>query len=548
MFPQPSNPAPHMSIRIGTRGSDLALWQAHRTRDLLESLGQESELIIIKTSGDLIQDVPLTADLGRSFFTKEIEDALLDKRIDLAVHSLKDLAVEQPEGLTLACVPERANPKERLLVRSDCFDAQGEAGIQLRNGSKLGTSSPRRRKRLGELRPDLEFAELRGNVPTRIDKLRRGDYDAILLACAGIERLGLDLEGLEIQDLGPDLLAGAPGQAALGWQCREDDKELLELLARVEDRPAARCTAVERGLLKALGGGCSLPLGSYAVLDGEQVHLRAFLYHPEHEGSCLSVDLRMDDDEALVREAADALSPALRRPLEGMSILLLGGPEIPALGHELGTAGARVQHLHCLDLQPLPVDDSVIETLGKADHILLASRTAARILSDLCEDQGLEISPHCAILVPGRQTASLTRRLFPDHQVILGDPPRSEGMGRVAYERGAEIVMALGADEGNLDGLEFLSRKGIVGRHVGLYRSVPRSPTSLDTPDGFDAAVYLSPKAIEGLPPEGLTNRARILALGPTTGRALADRTGQDVTTSPRPDLQGLLTVLLPKD
>jgi len=537
-----------MSIRIGTRGSDLALWQAHRTRDLLKSLGHDSELIIIKTSGDLIQDVPLTADLGRSFFTKEIEEALLEKRVDLAVHSLKDLAVEQPEGLTLACVPERANPEERLLVRSGSFDSEGTNGIQLKPGSKLGTSSPRRRKRLRELRPDLEFAELRGNVPTRIDKLRRGDYDAIMLACAGIERLGLDLEGLEVQDLGPDILAGAPGQAALGWQCRVDDTELLTLLARVEDLPAARCTAVERGLLKALGGGCSLPLGSYAVLDGDQVHLRAFLYNPATDGACLSIDTRMEDDQLLIQRAAETLSPALHRPLAGKSILLLGGAELPALGRELETAGATVQHLCCFENETLPVKDSVLTALHKADHILLASRTAAQILADLCETRELALSPLCAILVPGEQTASLARQLFPEHQVLVGEPPRSEGMGRVAYKRGAEVVLALGADEGNLDGLEYLSEKGIVGQHVGLYRSIPKSPTSDGAPAKFDYAIYLSPKAIEGLPPESLTAKARILALGPSTGRALGERIGKDVETSPSPDLRGILPLLIQND
>jgi len=534
-----------MSIRIGTRGSDLALWQAHRTQDLLQSLGEESELVIIKTSGDRIQDVPLTADLGRSFFTKEIEEALLEKRVDLAVHSLKDLAVEQPEGLILACVPERANPKERLLVQSDRYDIKGRAGVHLAQGSRLGTSSPRRRKRLGQLRPDLEFAELRGNVPTRIQKLRDGEYDAILLACAGIERLGLDLSGLEIQDLGPDLLAGAPGQAALGWQCREDDTQLRELLAKIEDRPAARCTAVERGLLKALGGGCSLPLGSFAELDGDQVRLRAFLYNPEEVGPCIEIDLVSQDDEALIQQAAESLAPALHRPLVGKSILLLGGPELPRLAQDLEAAGACVEHRTCFEIEALPVEESNVDALRHADHVLLASRTAARMLADLCQDQDLQLAENCTIVVPGEHTASLVRERFAGLRVLVGDPPRSEGMGRVAYKRGAQVVLALGALGGNLQGLEYLGSKGIVGQHIALYRSVPKRPSTDGIPDDLDLAIYLSPKAVEGLPPAELPEASLALALGPSTGLVLAELLDSRAGTAPSPDLPGILSVIL---
>ena len=209
-------------IRIGTRGSDLALWQArYIAGELKERTGAEPELVIVKTQGDRIQDVPLTPDLGKGFFTKEIEDGLLANEFDVAVHSLKDLAVTMPDGLCLAAVTERANPGETLLVRSEAFDeTSDDEMLPLIPGARLGTSSPRRRMFVLDRRPDLELLDLRGNVPTRVSKLREGRYDAILAATAGLDRLGLELSDLRVVRIEAEGFPGAPGQGALGIQAR----------------------------------------------------------------------------------------------------------------------------------------------------------------------------------------------------------------------------------------------------------------------------------------------------------------------------------------
>ncbi|MFQ5507491.1 MAG: hydroxymethylbilane synthase, partial [Planctomycetota bacterium] len=302
-------------IRIGTRGSELALWQARKIAARIRELtGESPELSVITTRGDRIEDVPLTAELGRSFFTKEIEEALLRDRIDLAVHSLKDLAVEQPRGLCLAAVVERISSRERLLMRPEAVDreAEGDSGLPLGPRAVVGTSSPRRRRRLLELRPDLRIKELRGNVPTRVKKLEDGHYDAVLLACAGLERLGIRPAGLASVDLPEWLFPGAPGQGALGIQCRANDAELRGLLARIDDPTTALLTRSERSLLAQLGGGCNLPLGCHCALRPEGGYrLAAFLFPASEEHASLSVHLSGEDPEALATEAARTLGLAL---------------------------------------------------------------------------------------------------------------------------------------------------------------------------------------------------------------------------------------------
>lgn len=264
-------------VRIGTRGSDLALWQARRVSELMRStLRLDTELIVVKTQGDKVQNVSFHKMEGKGFFTKELQDALLDDRVDLVVHSLKDLPVDHPEGLTLAAVPERTDPADVLLARGGLLAPSASAPLGLPPGSVLGTSSLRRAAQSLALEPELEIKPLRGNVPTRVGKLREGAYDAIMLAAAGVDRLGLDLAGLDRLDLTPEVVLPAPGQGALAIECRADD-DLAVRLESLNDRHSARCVDAERSLLKMLGGGCHLPLGCLATEDDGAVRLQAAL-------------------------------------------------------------------------------------------------------------------------------------------------------------------------------------------------------------------------------------------------------------------------------
>lgn len=246
---------------IGTRGSDLALWQANFVKDSLLDIGITADLKIIKTQGDRILHLSLDKLEGKGFFTKELEEELLAGTIDLAIHSHKDLPTENPPGLIIAAVSEREDPSELLLILKDCVDLHQKLSVKY--GGIVGTSSNRRKAQLLAYRPDLDIIDLRGNVPTRVGKLRSENYDAIMLAKAGVTRLGLDLSDFHVEELSPTELVPAPAQGALAIQVRENDKELFDALQALHHPDVAEELAVERKVLKLFGGGCHLPLGCY---------------------------------------------------------------------------------------------------------------------------------------------------------------------------------------------------------------------------------------------------------------------------------------------
>ena len=256
-------------LRIGTRASALALWQARHVQSLIGALSGAPgiELVPVVTTGDLQTEVPLWAVRGRAFFTKELDRALLEERIDLAVHSLKDLPTELEAGLALIAVLPREDPRDALVSHS------GQPLAQLPPGARLGTSSLRRRAFLARARPDLELHELRGNVPTRLQRLQRGDYNAIVLAAAGLKRLGLQqhiTQRLPVEEFPP-----AVSQGAIGVCARADDAHTARWLAQLDDPATRLATTAERALLQRIEGGCQVPLGALATLSGSTLRLSA---------------------------------------------------------------------------------------------------------------------------------------------------------------------------------------------------------------------------------------------------------------------------------
>jgi len=265
-------------LRIGTRGSELALWQARRVAELIQKrLGNRSELVTISTKGDRIQNVSFDKMEGKGFFTKELQLALLEQRVDLVVHSLKDMPTEEPSGLEIAAIPERAPAGDLLISSKGVLNLEKAPPLGLPEGSRLGTSSLRRAAQVLALQPDLRIKALRGNVPTRVRKLREGQYDAIVLAAAGLRRLNLDLEGLDEFDLPPLLMLPAAGQGALAIETRRDDP-LTAGISVLDDPAVARLVHAERHLLELMGGGCHLPLGCMAAATaGGEIRLDAVL-------------------------------------------------------------------------------------------------------------------------------------------------------------------------------------------------------------------------------------------------------------------------------
>ncbi len=288
-------------LAIGSRGSALALWQAEHVRKLLEErAGISAEVIVIKTSGDKIDHLPFGQVGVKGMFVKELEDALFDGRVDMAVHSLKDLPSEIPDTLILAAICEREDVRDALITRS------GQTLDELPQGARIGTSSVRRQSQLRHYRPDLQVCEMRGNVDTRLAKLARGDCDAIVLAKAGLDRLGMSHRITQV--LSAEISLPAAGQGALAIETRKEDGELQRHLAALDHEITRRCIGQERALIAALNGGCHVPIGAWARIENEMLKLDAAVLSPDGS-ECLRENAsgKGDDVQALGLQVADLL-------------------------------------------------------------------------------------------------------------------------------------------------------------------------------------------------------------------------------------------------
>lgn len=300
-----------MTLRLGTRASLLATTQSGRVAAALEALGHPCELVTISTLGDRVTDKPFAEVGAPGVFVREIEQALLDGTIDLAVHSYKDLPTASPEGLVIAAVSERLDPADVLVVDERSLVAANPGELPLPSGARVGTSSSRRVALLRDLRPDLEMAPLRGNVPTRLSKCLAEPLDAIVLAASGLERLGAaadsHLEGLHVQRLSPELFVPAPSQGALAVQVRAES-EALAIVARL-DRPQDRAAAeAERAVLRGLEGGCQTAIGAWLQWSGERCTLHGAMEHPE--GLKRSVATGTQEDlPRLIEQIVEELAP-----------------------------------------------------------------------------------------------------------------------------------------------------------------------------------------------------------------------------------------------
>jgi hydroxymethylbilane synthase len=293
-------------LRIGSRGSQLALWQAHHISALLRERGHDVELEIIKTTGDKITDVALAKVGTKGMFTKEIEEALAEGRIDLAVHSLKDLPTELSQGFEIAAVTTRENPRDAFCSR------KYETIEDLPRAARVGTSSLRRQAQLKAVRPDLDIHPLRGNVDTRLRKLEAGEYDAIILAAAGLNRLGKTQ--LVKQVIPAEVMCPAAGQGALGIEIRAGDSGTRQHLAFLDDAAARATTTCERALLNKLGGGCQVPIGAFAEQRDGRLHLEAIVADA--------------DGSKVLRESRDGSDPVQLGESVGEILLQRGGDAI----------------------------------------------------------------------------------------------------------------------------------------------------------------------------------------------------------------------------
>ncbi len=576
-----------MKVRIGTRGSDLALWQARHVTALLAQCGASAEIVVLKTRGDLIDDVPLQQLEGKAFFTAEIERALLANEVDLAVHSHKDLPTEDTPGLAIGAVPARGPQGERLLVARGAHDPDAPF-LPLKRGARVGTSAPRRNEQLKTLRPDLEVLDLRGNVPTRVKRLQEGRYDAIVLACAGLERLKLDVGDLVAFDLPEDLLTPAPAQGALALQVRAGDTELLRLCReRLHDSATAQAIAAERSLLVTSGGGCSLPLAAAvrAATGAETAgagRVGADRRRPQspppqaggprqgRESGALSTQ---EPGEVAATATATAPTtapatatfvahsflgaghPASLQPAARFARWSVGYGATPAAA--IAAARAKLDTGAATGFGPFgglsialagaAADGSV---LGERLESLGATVTLERLI-ELAPIAGVDLATPLAALRPGDVLAVTSRqaaRLLAGHQVphgveiaavgracaralaeiglvasIVGDGGGEALAARLAPPANARVFWPC-AEEALPEFAAALEARKLELRKLAIYRTTRVKAPQLAA--GVDVRVYMSPSAVEAaLEWERAhpTNTTRRFALGHATARALED-------------------------
>jgi hydroxymethylbilane synthase len=487
-------------ITIGTRGSELALWQAYHVKAQLEAIGQKVQIKIIKTSGDQIQDLSFDKMEGKGFFTKEIETELLAGTIDLAVHSHKDLETDQPEGLKVACVSEREDPADILLILPDHFDPS--QNLSLKAGTIVGTSSARRKAQLMAFRHDVQIKDLRGNVPTRIQKLREGQYGAIVLAAAGVKRLNIDLSEFKVVRPDPREFIAAPAQGVLGLQIRESDVELDKILQTLNNPAAAKEIAVERRVLNQFEGGCQLPLGVHCINDNGVYKAWAAL---GNESGVQRVYAENTDNEIVADEI--------------LRLLSLDMPELTVFISKKITAGSLF-NLRFLGENIKIISESLIDVKGieftaipKSDWVFFTSRNSAKYFFKQHPD------------IAGRKIACVGSGTY---QEVVKYSSRIDYVGNdVDIKKVGEQFAALAGKEIVLFPLSTISR-----RTVQQFFKNPEQVIDFPTYETIekkdfdlpfcDVLVFTSPSSVRAyINKYPIKENQKVVAMGPTTGKEL---------------------------
>lgn len=489
------------SIIIGSRGSDLALWQAHFVRDQLTQLGYSVQIEIIKTQGDRIQHLSFDKLEGKGFFTKELEEALLEGRIDLAVHSHKDLPTTAPDGLQVAGVSYREDCSESLLIRNDCYDPL--LPLHVKYGATVGTSSLRRKSQLQHLRPDLHIIDLRGNVPTRVQKLKEGNYDAVMLASAGLNRLALDLQGMHREVLSPRQFIPAPAQGVLAYQIRENDTRIEEAIRAIHHPDIAHQIYAERKVLNQLDGGCQLPLGVYCEPHRDKFRAWASLL-PLDGSPFRTVFAESFNPETLAGKLLDAL----RRKGNRSVYISRDADEAPQFISMVTATGDRV-----IAHNPVAYETVEVPVIPYADWIFFSSiRTVSHFF-----EQDLAIPANVRIAALGSGTAAaLRQRGFEPEFVGADGATRDTAEAFLPLARQTEVLFPVA--ENSLRSIQ----KGIEAHcrvhDVVVYRSEPAVlPATIDA----DIYVFTSPGTVEAFVDQLGLPQGPVVSIGKTTSEAL---------------------------
>lgn len=523
-----------MKLTIGSRGSQLALYQANLIKSFLAFRGVVADIKIIKTTGDKIDYLSFDKIEGKGFFTKELEEALLAGEIDLAVHSLKDLSTQMPAGLRIGAYCNPEDPSELLLVRPEAFDENQK--LYMKRGGTLGTSSVRRQAQAAYFRPDLRIEPLRGNVPTRIQKLKDGRFDAILLARAGVERLKIDTGDLKRIVLDRFEFIPAPGQGILAIEIRDNDLRTGQIVASLNEPDAEATAKLERGLLARFDGGCQLPLAVTSEKRNGKFFLRAFLGKKTSEGwgnpalfEGAAVEIA-EIQEIAYRELSEKSSTGLGK--EKVNVLITRSrEEAESLFAELF---GKLEPVYYPDFTIIPNYDSaqlrdVLHRLNDFDWIIFTSKNSVRIFDKIIEDNSLTIESKTRIAAVGKKTAEYLEFLewkvafYPMEESSLG---LLKELPQIIDGDHKKILLPLGleAPEVLQNGLKAL---GHSVQRINIYRTTPAAKETLPTLDSLsiDYYIFTAPLTVKFFKDLGnrLPRDSWVAAIGKPTAEALRE-------------------------
>ncbi len=520
-----------MRFRLATRGSALALIQAQLAADILARRYPEHEFVLapLTTHGDRHPSMRLSDSPREGVFVKDLEQALLDGRAELAVHSSKDLPTQATPGLVLAAFLPRADARDALIARTPATLSE------LAPGSRIGTGSPRRAAQIAALRPDLLAVEIRGNVDTRLRRLAEGAVDALILAVAGLERLGRLSEAHQLLPF--DVMLPAPGQGALVLQT-VDDSEAAGLAAEIDDAPTRRAVEAERALLRRLGGGCLSALGAYALADGDELTLQAVVLDASGR-TVIRARARGRDDAGVVREVAgsleaqgaDRLLMRASASLKGLRIMVTRADrQASALAEALEALGAEAVQCPVIAIEPIAVDPASFRDLGRYDWLVLTSANGVDRLRELLRDANRDLPTQIKVAAIGPETAARAQEAGMTPSLV---PPRfiAEELAdalAAAMPPGARILLARAA--GARDVLpEQLHARGATVDVLETYRAVPPvgvGPRLAAALPGVDMITFTSSSTVRHFVdamPGALAERVRIACIGPITAQTARD-------------------------
>ena len=488
---------------IGTRGSELALWQANYTKSLLEKIGLKSELKIIKTQGDEIQHLSLDKLEGKGFFTKEIEEALLKKETDIAVHSHKDLPTESPKELVIAVVPDREDPTELLLINKGAVDIKQK--FSLKKNAILGTSSARRKSQLLAFRDDIQLKDLRGNVPTRINKLREMQYDAILVAGAGVERLEIDLSDFHVERLDMKEFIAAPAQGALAIQIRTSDKELFEKLQQLNNTAVATQISIERKVLNLFQGGCQMPVGVYAEYDEDNEIYKVWAAKAsDWDKAPVSVYMESKHPESMAEKIVNKIKN-IKPTSVFISRNLKDGDYFPKV---LKANGYNVTGKSLIEMKPVPFKE-----VPKADWIFFSSKHAVNFF--FSQKPKLD---HQKFACVGKSTAAMLRK----HNVtaeFIGYSTDTKMTGKQFASRVGDGTVLFPQAKGSLRSVQngFVKKEQVIDMVV--YETLMRNEEAIAP---SEIMVFTSPSNVESyFEKNKLSPEQKVVAMGEATANAL---------------------------